>query len=196
MPPSGSESTGGNVSEATMETEEQARHEAHQLMGEAKERAKTALRDQKGVIAEQVDGMAHALRMTAHQLDEQNKGTIARYADWAADGLDSLSSSLRERDLDSLIGQVSEFARRRPVAIVGGAAVAGFLLSRFLKSSAAHDKSEYRRSSERSEAGGVHHPEASETTTDRPLTAGTIIVEEGPVGTGAGAPSAGGSDAD
>lgn len=196
MAPSGSESTGRDVSEAAMEAAERARHEARQLMGEAKERAKSALADQKGVIAEQVDGMAHALRMTAHQLDEQNKGTVARYADWAADGLDRLSNSLRERDLDSLIGQASDFARRRPAAVIGGAMVAGFLLSRFLKSSAAHGESEYRHSSEHSEAGGGYHTEASETVTDRPVTAGTIIVEEGPVGTGVGAPSAGGSDAD
>lgn len=196
MPPSGSESTGRNVSEAAMETAERARHEARQLMGEAKERAKSALADQKGVIVEQVDSMAHALRVTAHQLEEQNKDTIARYADWAADGLDSLSNTLRERDLDSLIGQVSDFARRRPAAVIGGAMVAGFLLSRFLKSSTAHGESEYRRSSGRSEAGGGYGAEASETVTDRPVTAGTIIVEEGPVGTGAGAPGAGGSDAD
>lgn len=196
MPPSGSESTGSDVNEAAMETAERARHQARQLMGEAKERTKSALADQKGVIAEQVDSMAHALRMTANQLDEQNKGSIARYADWAADGLDRLSNSLRERDLDSLVGQVSDFARRRPVAVIGGAAVAGFLLSRFLKSSAEHGESQYRHDSERSEAGGGYHTEASETVTDRPVTAGTIIVEEGPGGTGVGAPSAGGSDAD
>ncbi len=196
MPPSGSESTGRNVSEAAMETAERARHEVRQLMGEAKEKAKSALADQKGVIAEQVDSMAHALRMTAHQLDEQNKDTIARYADWAADSLDNLSNTLRERDLDSLIGQVSDFARRRPAAVIGGAMVAGFLLSRFLKSSTAPGESEYQHSPEHSKAGGSYHTEASETVTDRPVTAGTVIVEEGPVGTGVGASSAGGSDAD
>lgn len=197
MPPSGSESTGHDVGGIAKETAERARHEARQLMGEAKEKAKSALADQKGMIAEQVDSMAHALRATAHQLDEQNKGTVARYADWAADGLDRLSNSLRERDLDSIVSQVSDFARRRPAAVIGGAMVAGFLLSRFLKSSTDHGESEYRHSSEYPETGRGYHTEAGETDLNRPVTAGTIIVEEGPVGTGVGgAPSAGGSDAD
>jgi hypothetical protein len=34
-----------------------------------------------------------------------------------------------------VIGQVEDFARRQPVAFIGGAALLGFLASRFLKSS-------------------------------------------------------------
>ena len=43
---------------------------------------------------------------------------------------------MRERSLDDLIGTVEDFARRQPVAFIGGAVAAGFGLARLMKSSA------------------------------------------------------------
>jgi hypothetical protein len=46
------------------------------------------------------------------------------------------ASSLRERSIDDLVRSLNNFARNQPAAFFGGAVLAGFALSRFLKSSA------------------------------------------------------------
>jgi hypothetical protein len=57
---------------------------------------------------------------------------------------------VRERSLEDLMCMVDDFARRQPAAFFGGSVVAGFLLSRFLKSSNA------RRPASSSDFGRSH----------------------------------------
>jgi hypothetical protein len=54
----------------------------------------------------------------------------------AADGLEQLATGLRERSFGDIYGDVEAMARRQPVTFAAGAAIAGFLLARFIKSSA------------------------------------------------------------
>ena len=56
--------------------------------------------------------------------------------EWAADGLERVSTTLRSNDLDGMVRQVQSFARSQPVAFFFAAAAAGFLATRFLKASA------------------------------------------------------------
>ena len=53
----------------------------------------------------------------------------------AADGLESAASHLRSRSVEDLIGVFDRFARQQPVAAFAGAILAGFVVSRFIKSS-------------------------------------------------------------
>lgn len=195
VPPAASGAAESDVSMTASQAAERARHETRQLMGQAKERAKSALADRKGVVAEQIGSVANALRMTAHNLSAQNQASIAQYADWAADGLERLSVLFRDRDIDSLVSQATEFARRRPAVFLGGAVVAGVLLSRFLKSSSESGEMESSRAAGSSELDEGYGEGVGDDIIDRPMTAGTIIVEGGPVETGPGAPGAGGSNA-
>src|SRR5205814_1093360 len=84
-----------------------------------------------------VGGLAHALRGAARDLGEGN-GSGAVLAERAADGMERVAESLQKRDLDGVIAEVQEFARRSPALFVGGAVTAGFVLARFLKSSQEH----------------------------------------------------------
>jgi hypothetical protein len=43
---------------------------------------------------------------------------------------------VRNQSIEDIITAIDEFARRQPVAFFGGSVLAGFVLSRFLKSSA------------------------------------------------------------
>ena len=52
-----------------------------------------------------------------------------------ADKIEEASSALKERSLDDLMGTFGQFARSQPAAFFATAALAGFALSRFLKSS-------------------------------------------------------------
>ena len=54
-------------------------------------------------------------------------------AEWAADGLERVSSTLRTKDLNGMVRELESFARSQPVAFFVCAAAAGFLATRFLK---------------------------------------------------------------
>lgn len=111
-------------------------HEAERLSGEAKAKGRALLHEQQHAIAEQVNGLAEALHHTAQHLQEKNRDVVAQYTGQAAQGLERFSQTLRERDLNAIVGQVEDFARRQPVVFIGSAALLGFLAARFLKSSA------------------------------------------------------------
>lgn len=123
----------------------EARQQASRLADEAQQRARSLIEQQKVTAADAVHGWASALRTTARQLEEQEQGMSGRYAEWAADGIDRISRSLREQDLDALVHQVEDFARRQPALFLGGAVALGFLASRFLKSSAERRGGGYER---------------------------------------------------
>jgi hypothetical protein len=106
----------------------------------AKEGAKQVLGEQQSTIANGLGDLAQALRKAAGEMGDKRQGNgqqaqISRFAQTAADGLERVSGSLRNKDMGSLVQEVESFARRQPVAFFGAAVAAGFLAVRFLKSS-------------------------------------------------------------
>ncbi|MBX6425302.1 MAG: hypothetical protein IRZ09_05190 [Variibacter sp.] len=91
--------------------------------------------DQKAAGAQQIDGLARALHSAADELEPMP--AVADYVHRAAEGVDRLSSSLRESSIDDLIGGVMRFARTQPTAFFGASLAVGFALARFFKSSQA-----------------------------------------------------------
>jgi len=115
---------------------EEVKHEAREAAEEAKQQARASAVRQKDAAAQRMGGFAHALKTASDDLRQQGQGFAADYVQQAAGGLERASDAMRERDLDHLIGSVEDFARRQPVAFLGGAVVAGFGLARLMKSSA------------------------------------------------------------
>jgi hypothetical protein len=100
------------------------------LIGKAREAAE----QQKATGAEQMSGVAAAVHRAADDLGSQLP-QAATYIHSAADKLEEASSALKERSLEDLMGTFGQFARSQPAAFFATAALAGFALSRFLKSS-------------------------------------------------------------
>lgn len=113
---------------------EMSERPSERLVQEAKETGKSLLDNQKRAAAESLDGWAEALHRAAEQL-QHDDSSVAMFARRAAEGLAGFSGSLRQRDVDSLLAQAQDFARRRPAIFLGGALATGFVLARFLKSS-------------------------------------------------------------
>lgn len=109
---------------------------AQHVVDEAKEKGRSLLQEQQHVLAAQLGSVAQALQRTAQELHAQEQPDIARYANQAADGLARFSQTLQQQNVQTLLGQVQDYARRQPAMFVGGAALLGFLAARFLKSSA------------------------------------------------------------
>jgi hypothetical protein len=129
------ESIQQEATDAARATGEYARQQAGELAAEAGAKAKSLAEEQKNALAEQLGGVVEALRTSARQLRQQDQSSAARYAEWAADGLGGLSRNLQRKDFGSLVSEAERYARRQPAVFLGGAIAAGFVLSRFLKSS-------------------------------------------------------------
>lgn len=108
--------------------------EQHQSL---KEHAREVVDQQKAVGAEQIHGVAGAVHGAARELESQMP-RAAGYVHDAAARLEGAASALRERSIEDLVTGFGAVARSQPLAVFGGAVLAGFAISRFLKSSG-HD---------------------------------------------------------
>jgi hypothetical protein len=119
-----------------METAGEVKQEAQRMTEEAKQRGKALFEGQRRAAADEIGGVVNALRKTANDLDMEHRASTATLIGRAADSLDRVAGTLRERDFRTLIGQVEGYARQHPGMFFGGSVIAGLLLARFLKSSA------------------------------------------------------------
>jgi hypothetical protein len=128
-------------------TASQIADEAKAQLAEQAGRLKGMAGEQKDLFADQIGGVAEAMDKVAGEL-ESNDSASARYARMIADNADKVSTTIRENDVDALLGMAQDFGRRQPAAFMGAAALLGFAASRFLMASAnrpvasAYDKAE------------------------------------------------------
>jgi hypothetical protein len=105
---------------------EAAKAEARRIAGLQKNNGA----DRLGEVAGAVHGAARSL--------EAGMPQMASYVHDAAARLEDAANTLRQRNVDDLMGEIARFARSQPVLFFGGAMLAGFALTRFLKSSNGH----------------------------------------------------------
>jgi hypothetical protein len=144
-------STGGNmpgrsnttseVSDKARQVADEAKNKARDLASSAKEQGRTMFDQQKDSAAEQVDSAAQAFRTTAKQLQGDGQSQAGRYVNMFAEQLESLGTQLRQKNMDALLRDAENLGRRSPGIFLAGSVAAGFLLARFLKSSAEHQHS-------------------------------------------------------
>jgi hypothetical protein len=75
------------------------------------------------------------VRAVGASLREQGKDQPAKLAEQAADRAERLGSYLQESDADRILGDVEDFGRRQPWAVIAGGVALGLVASRFLKAS-------------------------------------------------------------
>jgi hypothetical protein len=135
-------------------TTDQAKEKAQEAAGQAKEKAGSQLRsqvDQRSTDAgHRVGGLASDARAVSESLRQQGKDQPAKLAEQAADRAERLGSYLKESDADRILGDVEEFGRRQPWAVIAGGVALGLVASRFLKASSI-DRYEKRTSIQRRE---------------------------------------------
>lgn len=114
----------------TSRPSEQA-HEHSRTLGQQGE---SALEQGAGVAAEQTRRFARALHATSENLEKEDQAGLSQYLREAANGLNQFSNRLTHGDIDGLLQEACDTAKRNPVLLLGGAIAAGFLLTRFVKS--------------------------------------------------------------
>ena len=112
-----------------------ATSQASGIVGNVAAQLGSSVEEQKGRGADSLSGFAHAIKTAAAELDQQSPG-IARQFRGASDRIERFSGSLRDRRVEDLITDYSNLAKTQPVAFFAGALIAGFALSRFVKSTA------------------------------------------------------------
>jgi len=128
-------STAGKVAEEAKEQVAGLADRAKQEVGVATDKVRSIAADQKDLLAAQVGGVADAMDRAASDL-EQSNGSSAHYARLIADNAEKLSDTIRNNDIDQLLGMAQDFGRRQPALFVGAAALLGFAASRFVLASA------------------------------------------------------------
>jgi hypothetical protein len=113
----------------------QAQEKAQQAAGQAKYRIRGQIDDRSTQAGQQVSTHAQDLRSVGDSLREQGKDQPAKLADQAADRLERAGSWLTNSDADRILGDVEDFARKNPWAVMAGGIALGFAASRMLKAS-------------------------------------------------------------
>ncbi|GGR53538.1 hypothetical protein [Streptomyces roseolus] len=131
----GAELVGGKAAEVGGTAKEQAAN----VVGEATAQARSLVDDLRGQLQgqaqSQTERLAENVRRLARELREMSEGgkpdsTMAGVARQLADGGEQAAARMEQRGPDGLVGDLQDFARRRPGAFLAGAAVAGFLVGR------------------------------------------------------------------
>jgi len=147
----------------------EARDQASAVVGEAKDQVRSLVDQTKHEVRLQLDSRteqaANALQTLSTQLTAlregrpEEAGHVATVVGDAQQRLQSYASSLQTRGPQALVDDVSLFARRRPMAFLFGAAVAGFAMGRLVKAgqSASHsqDGNGYSYGTRRAMDGGL-----------------------------------------
>ena len=113
----------------------QAQEKAQQAAGQAKEQMRTQVDTRSTQAGEQVSQQAGDIRTVAEKLREEGKDGPAKVAEQAAERIDKVGSYLQQSDADRILGDVEDFARQRPMAVIAGGIALGLVASRFLKAS-------------------------------------------------------------
>ncbi len=112
------------------------REQAMKYKDQALDQARSVAEEGKTKAADTIHGVADDLREAATRLGRnQTIAPVGRYANQAADALEDFAGTLRNKDVDQLLTEVSGFVRRNPAVAVGIAVAAGFALTQLLRGS-------------------------------------------------------------
>jgi uncharacterized protein YjbJ (UPF0337 family) len=168
-------SAAGKVAEEAKQQASGLAEKAKSELSDATDKVRSLASDQKEQLAAQVGGVAEAVNRAAGEL-EQSNGTSAHYARMIAENAEKLSDTIRNNDVDQLLGMAQDFGRRQPALFVGAAALLGFAASRFVLASA--KRREEQIAAEEAEAAGYQayeeYPGEPATATGRDATGGGV----------------------
>lgn len=114
---------------------EQVKEVGAKMVDAAREKMRSGFEKQQRRAADEISGVAGALRDAADRLHAEDHGGTAHYVKAAADQAAKLAGQVRDRGLEDLVAKAEGIARRQPELFVGGALLAGVVLGRFLKAS-------------------------------------------------------------
>jgi hypothetical protein len=141
-------SNGPNMAEsgsATDQAKEKATEQAQQVKRQASGMLRSQVAQRSTDAGQRVGGLASDTRSISEELRKQGKDQPAKLAEQTADRAERLGDYLKQSDADRILGDVEDFGRRQPWAVIVGGLALGIVASRLLKASSSN-RYEQRRS--------------------------------------------------
>ena len=89
----------------------------------------------KGYAADKLDALAGSVREFSEALPDMP--TFKSYATAAADSFEGLASYVTDSDLETMVDDARQFARRHPMAMLAGSVAAGVIVAQMVNSRSA-----------------------------------------------------------
>src|SRR5690606_3010625 len=154
------ETSPGRRDDSLSRTTDDLKATATQATDTAKQKAAATLDENRKTAADEIEGMARAVRTAASDLQEQDREGLSHYVTEMADSVSALASGLRKKSVDELMHDAQNIARRNPALFIGGSIAIGLGLARFAKASS------HRHSETRLESDTDTHASHSSTRAD------------------------------
>lgn len=126
---SGAEAAKSEAGTLRKDAENTVRDVSDTVVGEAHARADAA----KEGVADEISSVSRALRKASEEL--RGGSPQERTFGAAASSLAEFADTVRDKDLGQMVDELGDFARRNPMAFLGGAALLGFAGVRMAKAS-------------------------------------------------------------
>jgi hypothetical protein len=123
--------------ELVSQAQEQVQQKAQEVRGEAGLKLREQVDQRSTEAGEQMLAVSDALLRSSEQLRTEGKDSTANVVEQLARRAEDFGGYLKGTSADGILGDVEEFARRRPWLMGSIAAAAGFVASRFVKASSA-----------------------------------------------------------
>jgi len=134
------------VSERLEQETRSASEALHDARDELSRKAGDYASEAKQVLFDKAEGTQHdlsanlkafsgALHAASEHLANSDQRTASKFALDAAGGLERLSSSLKDKPFEEVLGEIQSFGRENSGALIAGSVLAGLALGRFIKSS-------------------------------------------------------------
>jgi len=127
--------TAADVQDELASAAENVKGQVGDIGNAVEQRARAIADDKKAAGAMQLSGLARAINHAADELQSELPQAATNVRQAAAK-IDSVSTMIRERNIEELMHEANDFARTNTVAFFGLSLAAGFALARFVKSGA------------------------------------------------------------
>lgn len=129
------------------------------------EEADTQVHAATDAAADEMQSAADAADAAASEFDSDS--IQAKAVSQIAEQIDGFADKIRATDLNTMVHETSEFARRNPLLFVGGAAALGFLATRFLKARDPKMSAPYTHTDPWEDHAAIHRKGAEQQTVDQ-----------------------------
>jgi len=138
-----------SAKDAIHEAQDELSRKAGEYASEAKDALFTQAEEKQRDISASLTAFGGALRAASEHLANSDQRTASKFILDAAGGLERLSSSLKDKPFEEVLGEIRSFGRDNSGTLIAGSVLAGLALGRFLKSSEPAGSSQYNGGTDR-----------------------------------------------
>lgn len=104
-----------------------------EIAAEAKDATVRKVEEAQHGLGASLASLGGALHAAGDHLAEKEQGTASKLIQDTAEGIERLASSLRDKSLEEVIGEIRTFGRDNAGALIAGSALAGLALGRLVR---------------------------------------------------------------